>query len=91
MRPETVHYRLNQAFDHWFETKELVVSKQLLRGMNRLWKRWAREEEDFQTGDETYKYVTPESINNNLLYVSDRWRCAFRLRWLIDGLEQNKF
>lgn len=91
MRPETVHYKLNQAYDNWYETKELVVSKQLLRGMNRLWKRWAKEEADFRTGEETYGYKDSERIYYNLLYISDRWRCAFRLRWLIDGLEQNKF
>ncbi len=87
MRPETVHYKLNQAFEDWYQTNQLEVSKSLLRGMNRLWKRWAKEEQDFRCGYETYEYVTPESIENNLLYISDRWRCAFRLKWLIDGIE----
>jgi len=87
MRPETVHYKLTQLFDRWYETKQLDVPAPLLRGMKQLWKKWAKEEDDYRDGEDTYMYKTPESIENNLFYISDRWRCAFRLKWLIDGIE----
>lgn len=41
-------------------------------------------DEDFRSGEETYGYKDLESIQGSLLYISDRWGGAFRVRWLID-------
>jgi len=46
---------------------------------------WIREG-DYRNGFETYKY---ESIFINLVYISDRYNCAFRLNWLIGLLDPN--
>lgn len=40
-------------------------------------------ENDYRTGAETYGY---ENVESQLSYISDRWNCAFRLRWLLDGI-----
>ena len=88
MRPERFRYEMNKAFDVWFEEKTEAQFLPLLREMKRVWKKWAKEEDDSRTGLETYGYETHKSVMNNMLYISDRWRCAFRLKWLLDGIEQ---
>jgi len=90
MRPEKFRYEMNKAFDSWFETKTTDKFKPLLREMNRVWKKWAKEEDDFSGGEETYGYPDDVTTSDNMLYISDRWMCAFRLKWLIDGIEGNK-
>lgn len=47
-------------------------------------------QEDYRNGAETYGYSSVESIEGNLLYISDRCHAAFRLAWLAgvpDGLK----
>ena len=46
-----------------------------------------KDEKDFRSGKETYRYETQESIESNLRYISDRWNCMFRIRWLLDLIE----
>lgn len=41
-------------------------------------------DEDYRSGKETYGYDDLESIQYSLSYISDRWKCAFRVRWLIE-------
>lgn len=48
-------------------------------------------DQDFRSGYESYGYSTTDKIRCDLEYVSDRWKCSFRLKWLIDGLENNEF
>ena len=39
---------------------------------------------DFRSGFETYGYSNPLT---RLHYISDRWDCSFRVRWLINLVE----
>jgi hypothetical protein len=41
-------------------------------------------EGDYRDGYETYGYKSIEEIENSLLYISDRFSCAFRLSWLVN-------
>ena len=41
-------------------------------------------EKDQRTGYETYGYKSIKSIESNLVYISDRFVCAFRLSWLVN-------
>lgn len=46
-------------------------------------------EPDYRSGFETYGYNTDEdsdeeTIKGQLSYISDRWNCSFRVRWLIN-------
>lgn len=43
---------------------------------------------DTRKGDETYGYKSLDSINGNLSYISDRFGCSFRMRWLIEVPER---
>lgn len=38
-------------------------------------------DDDYRSGIDTYGY---EAIQENLSYIWDRWKCSFRVRWLID-------
>jgi len=42
---------------------------------------------DVRNGYVTYGYDSDESILGNLQYISDRWNCQFRLKWVLDLLE----
>lgn len=44
------------------------------------------DDDDRRTGEEVYGYVESE-IRDTMCYISDRWNCAMRIRWLIDGIE----
>ena len=90
MRPETFRYKMNRAFDHWTETKSVSLFLPQMHEMDRIWKKWSLRDEDPRTGAETYGYESEESISNNMSYISDRWRCAFRLKWLLDGINTGR-
>ena len=90
MRPEKLKYLLSLEFDKFFKTNEFKISKYLLRELKKEWSKLVKHEKDGRSGKETYGY-SPETIENTLIYISDRFYCTFRLKWIIDGIEQNKF
>lgn len=49
------------------------------------WKKYGQEHEpDLRTGDETYGYHCIEQVENDLDYISDRFKAEFRLTWLLE-------
>ena len=91
MRPEKFRYLLDRAIQHRLKTgSNALFYAQLRRAMHRAWERHARDENDYRTVAELngYTFDSSEHIEGTLSYISDRWRCAFRLRWLIEGIEQ---
>jgi len=89
-------YKLSKVFDkHIFEpTSDLNINDLLndLRSIKGSIKRLHNHSKsregntDPRSGKESYGYDNDESIRSNLLYISDRWYCQFRLRWLLDLL-----
>ena len=49
---------------------------------------YQRSQNDYRSGYETYGYDSIKSIDNNLEYISDRFRAGFRLAWLVDVPEE---
>ena len=90
MRPERFHYEMNIAFEEWYKTKSVNKFLKLLREMERVWPKWAIRDGDSRSGEETYGYKDQERIKYDMFYISDRWNCAFRLKWLIDGIKNGK-
>ena len=85
MRPEKFRYLVNCAIEHRMKTgSSEKFTKPLMLRMIKEWQRMAKDEQDYRAGVETYGYE--DNIYLDLLYISDRWRCAFRLKWLIDGV-----
>ena len=58
----------------------------LRKATKRIYKEWGSEhkyEPDNRTGEKTYGYKSIEEIEGNLDYISDRFACEFRLRWML--------
>lgn len=45
---------------------------------------------DRRRGWETYGLKDDEKAKNDLIYVSDRWLCEFRIQWILDLIEYRK-
>ena len=86
MRPQKLTYLIQNAIDHWLETKDNSKFLPILDDMECLWFKWYKGEEDYRTGMCVYDYGDEKSIFYNMMYISDRWKCAFRLKWIIDGV-----
>ncbi len=52
--------------------------------LEKLYEKSLLRDEDNRSGIETYGYKSESSIKSNLNYISDRWNCSFRIRWLLD-------
>lgn len=92
MQPRKFRYLMGKAFDHKMQTGSNAQFMPLQREMHRVLKKLIKIEDggDLRSGEESYGYANQESVGMNILYISDRWNCAFRLRWLIDGLDNGK-
>jgi len=45
---------------------------------------------DKRSGEETYGVVGNYSWMVDMLYISDRWNCSFRIRWMLDMITHLK-
>ena len=90
MRPTTLRQKLNHAIQIRLKKGDREPLVKLIKPMKKHWLALAKEEEDFRDPVDVYGYSDAESIENNLLYISDRWNCAIRLKWIIDGVENGK-
>ena len=82
--------RTQRAIDHWLETAENSLLINELPFLKKIWEELSDYEGDYRGGAETYGYDSDQSIRSNMEYISDRWFCAFRVKWIIDGLENGK-
>lgn len=54
-----------------------------------------KRDPDYRSGFDTYGYISEEDsadkeyIKDQLFYISDRWHCSFRVRWIINLLDPN--
>ena len=90
MRPEKLYYKMDIAIEHWLDTHNNSKLLPLIPALERMWRQRSKQEDDYRTGEETYKYDDGEIIHNNMRYIWGRWKCAFRIRWLLDGLNNGK-
>ena len=96
MRPQTAVRLINKHMRQYYSYDEHATknfSKVMLRALERLYYRNLNEvseykDSDTRTGEETYGY---DNNYGNLHYISDRWNCSFRMRWLIDGIKAGYF
>jgi hypothetical protein len=42
----------------------------------------------YQSGFDSYGYANEKKILDDLDYISDRWRCDWRIRWIINLLDK---
>ena len=91
MLPPTFKRKMNHAIQDYLRTCATSKFKPLMTTMNRVVSQYSKEEKEYRTGEYVYGYKDDESIMNNMMHVSDRWRCAARLRWIRDGLRDGHF
>lgn len=91
MAPEYYKALVNLAIEHRIKTgSSEKFDERLLSEMEDHWRRLVKRWGDRRSGEETYGYKDEENIRGNLGYISDRWNCAFRIRWIIDGVRSGK-
>ena len=90
MRPEKLYRLTRKAFSNWLKNGDNRLFVSLLPSIEKQWLKHAKYENDYRNGNETYGYADKESIQLRRCYISDRFQCAFRLKWLIDGLKSGK-
>ena len=84
----TVKDRIQDAIDKYLlDGDENHLQKELLL-LRWLYKLRLQTDNDTRTGFETYDYG---DVKDTMEYISDRWDCSYRLKWLIDGIENHKF
>lgn len=93
-KEDNARYNIYKVFDdYYFKTDEvdldllihqLSLNKSSLEYLHNIKK---KEENDNRSGEETYGYIDSESIKNNLVYISDKCGCQFRIRWILDLIE----
>ena len=87
--------RIYKVFDEFYDgnssNKRIKVLinelKKNKKYLNICYKESLKFDKDYRLGEETYGYNL-RSIRNNLIYISDRWNCSFRIRWILDLIEK---
>jgi hypothetical protein len=74
---------------NWKQVDYYDVLRPYLKGLKKLYIKLSQSDGDYRNGEETYKYTSDEDIRNHLAYISDRWYSAFRVKWLIDLIEDD--
>lgn len=77
---------IQNAIDKWIIGYKEPLKKSLAT-LKEVYFHFMTEEGDFRSGYETYGYSNNQ---DNMEYISDRWKCAFRVKWIIDGIENGK-
>lgn len=92
MKKVAIRIQIQRAIDHYCDTMSVEkFTPEVIENLKNLYEFYSKDENDYRTGEETYGYESDESIMYTFEYISDRWLCAFRIRWILDGLEQGKF
>ena len=102
MRTSTAE-RIVRSYLYRLLKSEVAQPKHLKRALTNLHEKYSKHESeacnrlsieyepDIRTGYETYGYESPQSIHHNVMYISDRFRCAFRIKWILDGVTDGHF
>lgn len=86
---DIAYFKISKIFDSLTSTNivdTIDALKKERKSIIILWKFYDKKEKDRRSGNETYGY---KNIKENLIYISDRFSCQFRIRWLIDLLEMD--
>lgn len=87
MRPETVRRLLNRGIRIYLRGGGVDPIKVLIPRLKKMHQKWVQLDGDPRSGEESYGYGDDDSCYWQMMYISDRWCCAVRLKWIIDGVE----
>jgi hypothetical protein len=86
VKVDIAYFKISKIFESMTNKNIVETIDSLLKEFKSLivlWKFYDKKEFDRRTGRETYGY---KNIETDLKYISDRFSCQFRIRWLIDLL-----
>ncbi len=94
MRPEKAYRKISKVLWNDFlvcgqlktlSMYEIIqVLKKIEPELKKIYEKSLLRDGDYTSGVESYGYDGEDSIKINLNYISDRWNCSFRIRWLLD-------
>ncbi len=97
LKKELAYYKVYDVLWVEFEAEKQLERLSLQEIQNRLNKvkdslillhsDYSNDDNDDRSGYDTYGYESLESIKGSLSYISDRWTCRFRIKWLLDLLK----
>lgn len=93
------YVKIRKIFDAYYFTPKkdrtfielLEELQQNKKYLEYLYKLQSASEKDFRTGEESYGYSNQDYIEERMSYISDRWNCAFRIRWIMDLLTREEY
>ncbi len=95
MRPKKATQRINNVLWNILVDKQeiqnktvpeiVVLLKTIQPELEKMYKVYNnRTYPDSRSGSEKNKYINDKNVKANLTYISDRWKCAFRIKWVLD-------
>lgn len=97
LKLDYAYIKIHDSFENVFSDERTDFNKIIndlrknIKHLYVLYKECLLSEKDYRTGKETYGYKDIDDIESTLLYISDRYYCAFRIKWLIDLIENNYY
>jgi hypothetical protein len=80
--------KIQTAIDKYIKNGNVKGLKKILPKLKVEYQKRSEEEKNFRSGEETYGY---DNVRIRMEHISDRWNCAFRIKWIIDGIEGGRF
>jgi len=79
-------YKVHKFFEEPIDYKLKNVDS-ILPELKKLYRISLHVDRDHRNGIETYGY-DPKTIRSDFAYISNKWNCSFRIKWLIDYCNQ---
>lgn len=77
--------RINDVIERCFNEETTKYLKDVYDDLVWLYENhFLADDDDYRTASETYGLGTEEENMSTIRYIVDRWRCSFRVRWLIE-------
>lgn len=87
--------RVANALMHFYDIKDmslvqaLDILEPLKKDLRLLTPDYQDRDDDYRLGDDTYGYDGDETgILHNLMYISDRWGCGYRMAWMAGLIDE---
>lgn len=80
-------YKISKIFDEGINYSTIKLLSKQKDSLSLLLNHYSKKEQDARTGEETYGY---DNIYGTLDYISDRWMCPYRIKWILDLIEKEE-
>jgi len=96
MRPETAKRTIDCTIERFLNDEPTAIYiPDMIRALNIMYCKQAiwHKDHGYDFNDDYLPDLETdyENIENEMMYISDRWNSPQRLQWLITGIEERKF